>query len=176
MRKKAETEEQFGSFLAQYSGLANNPISPGLHSPLSGPQAAPFASVHTGYSVQTAAVPPGTLPRPLPYFSPTQPKFGHFKHTLPRISPLDRPRHIASSFPVGPEASRYPVASLFQDNGRFNISQSQNDPSGTTEMYPSQTRSGPEALTLDTSGASAEIIKPKRKVGRLPATDVVSVD
>lgn len=164
MRKKAETEQQFGSFLAQYSGLSNNSVSPGLRSPLSGPAAGPFASVHAGYNEQSAMVQPGYLPRPLPYVSPTQPRFPHWKHTLPRISPLDRPRSIASSFPVGPEASRYPVSALFRDNGGFDMPHTPNDPSGMTDMYPSRTRSDPQALTLDTSGASAQIVKPKKKV------------
>ena len=164
MRKKAETEQQFGSFLAQYSGFPTNAISPGLRSPLSGPQAEPFASVHTGYDVQSETLQPGNLPRPLPYVSPTQPKFGHFKHTLPRISPLDRPRQIAKSFPVGPEASRYSVDSLLRDNSGYSISHPGNDPLGMTDMYPLQAQVDPQALTLDTSGASAQIVKPRKKV------------
>lgn len=164
MRKKAETEQQFGSFLAQYSGYPNKSISPSLISPLSGPQSGSFASVHTGYNVQSEPVRPDYLPKPLPYISPTQPRFGHWNHTLPRISPMDRSRHTASSFPVGPEASRYPVASLFQNNGGFSMSPLQLEPSRMTDMYPSQTRLDPEALTLDTSGASAQIVKPKKQV------------
>lgn len=164
MRKKAETEQQFGSFLAQYSGLSNNSPSPSLRSPLGGPHGAPFASVHTGYNEQSASIQSGYLPRPLPYISPTQSRFSQWKHTLPRISPLDRPRNSASSFPVGPEASRYPVRSLFRDNGGFDVPYPQNESASMTDGYHSQTRSDPEALTLDTSGASAQIIKPKRKV------------
>lgn len=164
MRKRAETEQQFGSFLAQYSGYPNNSISPDLISPLSGPQSGPFASVHTGYNLQSEPGRPGYLPKPLPYISPTQPRFGHWKHTLPRISPLDRPRYTASSFPVGPEASRYPVASPFQNNGEFSMSHPQIEPSRMTDMYPLQPQLDPEALTLDTSGASAQIVKPKKQV------------
>lgn len=164
MRRKAETEQQFGSFLAQYSGLSNSSVPPGFRSPLSGPQAGPFANVHTGYNEQSPTVQSGYLPRPLPYVSPTKQRFAHWNHTLPRISPLDRPRNIASSFPVGPEASRYPVSSLFRDNGGFGMPYPQNDPSGMAVVYPSQTRLDPEALTLDTSGASAQILKPKKKV------------
>lgn len=169
MRRKAETEQQFGSFLAQYSGLSNSSIPPGFRSPLGGPQAGPFANVHTGYNEQSPTVQPGYLPRPLPYVSPTKQRFGQWNHTLPRISPLDRPRNIASSFPVGPETSRYPVSSLFRDNGGFGMPYPQNDPSGMAVVYPSQAQLDPEALTLDTSGASAQIVKPKKKV-RVPCS------
>ncbi|KAI9877439.1 MAG: hypothetical protein M1830_003896 [Pleopsidium flavum] len=155
LRKKAANEHQFGSFLSQYSGHANAPISPSLNSPLTGPQAGPFASIHTGYHVHSAVSQSGSLPRPLPYVSPTQARFAPFRNTLPRISPLDMPMNagMESSFPIGPEASRYPVGSLFQENRL----------AGMIDTHASETRSDPNALTLDTSGPSAQVIKPKKK-------------
>ncbi len=161
MRKKAETEHQFGSFLAQYSGTNNDPS---LAFPLTGSQAGPFASVHDGYNMQSANTPSLYLPKPLPYISPTQARFGHLKQNLPRISPLNHPLYsgMASSFPVGPEALRYPAGSLFQDYGRF--SNASSNTAGTTDMSWTQTQSNQETLMLDTSGASAQVIKPKKKV------------
>jgi len=168
LRKKAESEHQFGSFLSQYSGHANGPMPPSLRSPLTGPQAEPFASIHTGYHVQSAASQFGSLPRPLPYVSPTQTRFGPMRHTLPRISQLDRPMNagMASSFPIRPEASRYPVGSLLQENSGFASANVQHGLADATDNYPSQTRYGPETLTVDTSGPSAQVIKPKKKVSR----------
>ncbi len=73
LRKRDENEAILSAFLTQYKTELTGPISPGLRSPLTGAAAGPFASIHTGY------IPKGShqvSPRPLPYVSPSRPRFG----------------------------------------------------------------------------------------------------
>lgn len=164
-RKKVESDQQYGSFLAQYSDPSQGSLAPNSPAPLTGPQAAPFASIHTGYDAQPSTSPINVLPRPLPYVSPTQARFGPWKHTLPRISQLDRPSDAgpARSFSGGPEASRYPVISVSQDNAGYPLTNIENDPTGLAGNQAFQTQSEQGYLTL---GSNAEVIKPKKKVSR----------
>ncbi|KAI9797376.1 MAG: hypothetical protein M1835_001043 [Candelina submexicana] len=72
LRKKNENEQMLSAFLTQYKADLMGPISPGVRSPVTGAAAGPFASVHKGY------VPNGSQQintRPLPYVSPTRPRF-----------------------------------------------------------------------------------------------------
>ena len=80
---------------------------------------------------------------------------------------------VANSFPVGPEVSRYSVGSAFHDHGGYGMRNLQIDPANVTDMLPSQTRSDPENITLDTDGIRAQVIRPRKKVtmpGLTPGT------
>ncbi|MCJ1382423.1 hypothetical protein MMC17_005536 [Xylographa soralifera] len=96
LRELRENDRLLSMFLEKYGyQFSRGPISPGARLPVSDQQNGSFQFGRAGD--------PRTLPRPLPYVSPTAPNFGN----SPMISPVFN--NMAQSFPPGPELSRYGV-------------------------------------------------------------------